>query len=126
MARITSVPLDQVLPSRTPKGPGVRALRRQSFDLDAVAVIRAVNETGAAVIESIEEDPKRYLTGLRKALERAGKDEIMLRRRPSTNHIVAWRMRPEDRELQERRRELGLRLAERGRAWAEARKAVSG
>jgi hypothetical protein len=113
MARITPVPLEQVLRAKQPKAPGARVLRRQQFDRDAVELIRAVNETGAAVIQSIEEDPKRYLTGLRKALARAGKDEIMLRRRPARNHIIAWRMRPEDREAQEKRRALELRLEKR-------------
>jgi hypothetical protein len=73
MARITSVPLEDVLPSRIPKAPGVWTLRRNHFDRDAVDVIRAVNEAGAAIIESVEEDPKRYLAGLRKALDRAGR-----------------------------------------------------
>lgn len=122
MAKIEAVPLERALGDRGRRQPGARAVRRQQFDADAVAVIRAVHATGAAAVDVTGEDPRRYLAGLRRALARAGKDELALRRRPRTTQIVVWRMRPEDKVVQERRRAWGAELA--ARFWGERRTQV--
>jgi len=120
MAVITPISREELLRARNAKQPGPRTLRRQSLDADAVAVIRAVNETGAAAIDALGEAPRRYVAGLRGALARAGKEEILVRRKGRTNRIIAWQMRPEDKVIQEQRRAWGAELA--ARFWGQRRK----
>ena len=93
------------------KEPSERTLRTRSIEGDARNIIEAIEHTGAAEVDySDESRPEYYLSGLRAALDRMNRSDILIQKRRNAFHLVAWEQRPEDQERIAKRREIGQRL----------------
>jgi hypothetical protein len=123
MAQIDAIPLDVALSSRTKRQPSARTLRTRALEDDAVAVVTAIKERGAARIDySHDSSPDRYLSGLRSALVRQGHGSILLQKKRGASEAVAWELREEDKPRLEKRRQTGARLGRVAKARAGQRR----
>src|ERR1700722_6193860 len=98
MAVIQSIPLEEALSTQATKEPSERTVRTRRIAQDAQTVFAAVLQQGAARIELTEDDPPAvvYLNGLRAALRRAGRTDVLTRKKRNQDTIMAWYRRPED------------------------------
>lgn len=93
------------------KAPSARTLRTRSIENDAAAILEAIDATGAAEVDySEEERPEYYLSGLRAALDRLQRDDILIQKKRGQFALTAWEQRPEDQARIAKRKEVGERL----------------
>ncbi len=102
MVKIRIMPKEEAQQTRRPKQPGVRRARMNQFD-EYVRELQS-NPGEAVVFEELEEPGNRFVLSLRGAFQRAGMDNVVVRKMRGRDEVSAW---VSDEPIQRRSRSVG-------------------